>query len=154
MNINFLSPKEKKKLFEEIENRFGITKEKLKFLFFETGKEKIRAFSGTMTREEVYELGKIANVELIGLYFAKKEGRLRLSFDAATLLRKEELKSIVEINEDSRNLWMRGENLDIAVENGVYLIKNKDDVLGCGISDGKKIINCVPKERRIRKKQY
>ena len=48
----------------------------LPYLLLETGKEKIRAFSGNLTREDIFNLGKIANMEIIGLYFVKKENSL------------------------------------------------------------------------------
>ncbi len=149
MKLKFLTSKEKREIVNELKERFGIAE--LPYLLLETGKEKIRAFSGSMTREEIKELSQIANVEIIGMYFVKKENKLRLSFDASVLLRDEGLKNTIETNNSEKELWLRGDNLDIAAENGVYLIKNGSDLLGCGISDGKKIINCVPKERRIRK---
>ena len=96
MNIRFLSSKEKKKLIEELDERFGISKDKLNYMLLETGKEKIRAFSGTMTREEIFELGKIANVEIIGLYAVKKERNLRFSLDFSVLLRKEKFRACPE----------------------------------------------------------
>ena len=150
MNIKFLKSSEKKKLLRELEEQFGITE--LPYLLLETGKEKIRGFSGTMTKEEIIELSKIANVEIIGLYLFKKEKNLRLSLDATQILVNQINKNIIEINKDQLESWLRGKNLDIIKELGVYVIKYKDtgDFIGCGISDGKKIINYIPKERRIR----
>ena len=46
MNIKFISSGEKKKLLRELNEKFGISK--LPYLLFETGKEKIRGFSGTL----------------------------------------------------------------------------------------------------------
>ena len=148
VNSRFIKSSEKKRLLSELEEQFGI--EKLPYLLLETGKEKIRGFSGTMTKEEITELGKISNVEIVGLYLIKKEKNLRLSLDATHLLKEQISKNIIEINNVQLGDWLRGKNLDIAKDSGIYVIKYEDDFVGCGISDGKKIINHIPKERRIR----
>lgn len=82
MNAKFLSSGEKKKLLSELNERFGI--EKLNYIFVETGKQKIRAFSGTLSKEELVRLGAFARVELVGIYFARRDDMsgLRLSLDA------------------------------------------------------------------------
>lgn len=146
--MKFIKSGEKKRIVRELEEQFGITK--LPYLLIETGKQKIRGFSGTMTKEEIRELGEIANVEIIGVYLIKKERKLRLSLDGIMILKDQISKNVVEINDEQLELWLRGKNLDIKKENGVYVVKYGDDFLGCGISDGKKLINHIPKERRIR----
>ncbi len=148
MNLHFLKSGEKKRLLPELEEQFGITI--LPYLLLETGKEKIRGFSGTMTKDEIIELGKIANVEIIGIYLIKREKRLRLSLDATQTLAQQIKKNIIEIEDKYLESWLKGRNLDIVKDSGVYVIKNKEDFIGCAISDGKKLINHIPKERRIR----
>jgi len=150
MNVKLLKSSEKKRILRELEEQFGI--EKLPYLLIETGKQKIRGFSGTMTKEEIRELGEIANVEIIGIYLIKKERKLRLSLDGSMILKDQISKNVVEIDDEQLELWLRGKNLDIKKENGVYVIltQGTNDFLGCGLSDGKKLINHVPKERRIR----
>ena len=147
--MRFLKSSEKKKLIKELEENFGILK--LDYLLIETGKQKIRGFSGTMTKEEIKELSEIANVEIIGIYLFRREGNLRLSLDGTHLLKKQMTKNIIEISDKEIELWLHGKNLEIVKDRGVYAIRYKDDFIGCGISDGKKIINYVPKERRIRR---
>ncbi|MCH7568400.1 MAG: hypothetical protein IIA87_03180 [Nanoarchaeota archaeon] len=148
MNIKFLRASNKKKIVRELEEQFGVTE--LPYILIETGKEKIRGFSGNMTKDEILELSKIANVEIIGLYLLKKERDLRLSLDATQVLASQISKNIIEINNEQFNFWIRGKNLDIRTKEGVYVVKYKSDFVGCGVSNGKKIFNYVPKERRIR----
>ena len=149
MNLRFIKSGEKKRLLAELEDQFGI--KKLPYILVETGKQKVRGFSGTMTREEIRELGEIANVEIIGAYLIKRDRDLRLSLDATHILASQINKNIVGINDKQLDEWLRGNNLDIKKESGVMVIRHKNDFIGCGISDGKKIINHVPKERRIRR---
>ena len=65
MKLIFLKSKEKKKVVEELDEIYGI--ENLNYLLIETGKKKIRGFSGSLTREELQELAQITNVETIGM---------------------------------------------------------------------------------------
>ena len=149
MNIKFIQSGAKKKLVKELNEQFGISKLP-SWIFLETGKKKIRGFSGTMTKDEIKELTEIANVEFLGVYLIKREGQLRLSLDGSEILKEKIDKQIIELTELQKEDWFHGKNLDLILESGIYVIKFENDFLGCGISDGKKLINFMPKERRIR----
>ena len=149
MNLSFLKSGEKRKIVRELEEKFGISN--LSGILMETGKEKIRMFSGTMTREEIIELSYISNVEIIGIYLIKKERDLRLSFDATQVLAKQIKKEILEINDKQFEDWMLGKDLNVKIKRGVVVLKHNGDFIGCGVSNEEKIFNYVPKERRIRK---
>lgn len=149
MNVHFLKSKEKKKIVEELTEIYGITE--LPYLLLETGKQKIRGYSGHLSREELSQLGNILNVELIGMYLiSKKDDDPRLNFDAVPLFRKKITKSIVEINKEQLALWVRGHDIDIACPRGIAVIKYQDDLIGIGKSNTEKIFNYVPKERKIK----
>ena len=148
MNIHFINAKEKKQLIGELNERFGI--EKLDYLLLETGKEKIRAFSGSMTKDEIIKLSEIARIEIIGMYFAKRDFVLRLSFDALHIIKNQVTKNIIEIDDSEFQNWIRGQVIDKEIEKGIYVIRYKGDFVGCGFSNGKRIFKFVPKERQIR----
>jgi NOL1/NOP2/fmu family ribosome biogenesis protein len=146
----FIKSSEKKEILRELNEQFGITE--LPYLFIESGKEKIRAFSGSLSKEEIIEIGKMANVEGVGIYFLKKEVTgIRPSFEALTILRNQITKNILDIDDKQMELWIRGYDLDLKVAEGVYAIRHDKDFIGCGKSNGKVIFNYVPKERRIKK---
>ncbi len=151
MNFRILNSGEKKKLLQQLGERFGISK--LNYLLVETGRGKIRAFSGTLNREEILRLEEIARIELVGLYLARRDemSGLRLSMDAIHLLDEQISKNIIEINEEEFRIWIRGGFLDTDKGEGVYIVKFGDDFVGCGYSNGKKLYNFVPKERRIKR---
>lgn len=152
MSLKFLKAGEKKKLLNELEEKFGMGK--LSYLLVETGKQKIRGFSGSMSKEELIELDEIANVEIVGLYLIRKDEKfgLRLGFDGSMALKEQIVKNVTEISDSDVGKWMKGDSLEIEGEKGVFVLRseNSSDYLGCGAGDGKKIINFVPKERRIR----
>ena len=151
MNMKFIKSGEKKRLLKELKEIFGI--EKLdSWILVETGKKKIRGFSGNMTREEIKELSEISNLEILGTYLVRKETTvLRLGFDATQILKDKITKGIFELSDSQLESWMNGNNINENVEKGIYVLRHADDFVGCGISNGEKIINFVPKERRIRR---
>lgn len=150
MKFAFYNSKERKKLIDELNRVFGITE--IPKSLFEAGREKIRGFSGDLTIDEVYALDRLTNIEFMGMYLFKEDlGHLRIGFDSALLFKEQISKNFVEVNKEQIESWMRGHNLDISLERGIYAVKYNGDVFGCGLSDGKHLINFVPKERRIKK---
>lgn len=149
MNIHFIKSSEKKEIIEELKENFGI--EELPFLLIESGKEKIRGFSGSLSKEEISELGQIAYIEGIGIYLLKREEALRLSFDATQILASQMTKNIIDITDEQLALWIHGQDIETAAPRGTVIIRHGSDFLGCGKSTGGHIVNHVPKERRLKK---
>jgi NOL1/NOP2/fmu family ribosome biogenesis protein len=149
ININFIKSKEKEKILEELNKQFGI--KRLDYTLVMSGKEKIRGFSGDLSKEDILKINELANIEVIGLYLLKEEHDLRLGFDALHILKDNISKNILELKEEQFLQWIRGFDLDLKVPQGTYVIKYKEDLLGCGKSNNEKLFNYVPKDRRIRK---
>lgn len=149
MNLHFIKSGEKKELLAQLHEQFGISE--LPYLLLESGKEKVRAFSGSLSKDEIAELSRLVNIEGIGMYLLKREHDLRLSFNATQLLSSQITKNIIGISEEQAKEWLRGEHLDISTAKGIVLIRHGSDFLGCGISTGERILNHVPKERRLKK---
>ena len=149
MNIHFIKSSEKKEIVEELSESFGITE--LPFLLIESGKEKIRGFTGSLSKDEILQLGQIAYIEGIGLYLIRKEESLRLGFDATQLLSGQITKNIIDIDEKQAHEWLKGQDIEIQAPRGTVVIRCGKDFLGCGKSTSERIINHVPKERRLKK---
>jgi NOL1/NOP2/fmu family ribosome biogenesis protein len=156
MKISLLDNTKKKKLIQSLEKDFGISE--LPYLVIETGKGKYRVYSGSLSKEELNELGKNLNVEIIGASFAKIENeKTRINFDILNLpFVKSQIKpfSTFFIPDEDIVHWMNGGN--IAYETELrnpfpYLImKNGNDILGVGQNSKDCIKNYIPKERRIK----
>ncbi|MBS3081774.1 hypothetical protein J4416_02460 [Candidatus Pacearchaeota archaeon] len=150
MKVEFYDTKKRKKLLEKLNSQFGITS--IPSILFETGREKIRGFSGDLTIDELYALAGISNIEFMGMYLFKQDMEfMRLGFDGALLLKKQIVKNIIDLTDEQVENWMNGYDLDVVLESGIYVIRHKEDVFGCGVSNGRHLINFVPKERRIRR---
>lgn len=131
------------KISREIEERFGT---KIDFKLKEMGKRKIYAY------KECTELEK-QPIDIIhyGFYFGRleKDG-LRLSIEGTQLIGKKVKKNILEIDYNQAIKWMKGEDLQVESETGGYVIlKWRNYYLGCGKLKNRKVINFVPKDRRI-----
>ncbi len=149
MKIEFIKSSEEKQITKELEKTYGITDTKNTLI--RTGRERIRAYSGILTKQEIRELSAITNIEIIGMYIINtKDKDYRLSFDAVSLLKDKINKSIIKINKDQKESWIRGNILEIKTQKGVVVIQYEDDLIGIGKSNGQKIFNYIPKERKIK----
>ncbi len=150
MNLKFIKSSQKRKIIEKLNQQFGI--QSLPYLLMKSGKEKIRAFSGHLSKEEIKTLSYLTNIEIIGLYMFKEENNeFRLTIDATHLLKQQISKNIIEINEQQLQDWLKGNNLDINASEGVKIIKNNEDFIGSGKSNGQKLFNYIPKDRRLKR---
>ena len=91
-------------------------------------------------------------IDSIGLYFGELIGReLRLSIEGSQLVGPHAKKNIVELDEKESREWLHGYDVDINDSyDGFVLVKSKKDFLGCGKFSNGKVLNYVPKARRLR----
>tara|TARA_Y100000310_G_scaffold341643_1_gene441464 strand:- start:1301 stop:1747 length:447 start_codon:yes stop_codon:yes gene_type:complete len=139
----------KKKIINQLNEQYGIST--LQYLLLQFGKEKIRAYSGNLSTEELNVLDANLRIENIGLYFAKEQNDgIRLTLDGVQLIKHQITKNILEINNQQAQDWLKGNDLLIKSDNAFKIIKNNNEFLGCGKSTGERITNFVPKERRVK----
>lgn len=147
--MKFIKSREKKKILKELEEIYGV--EELNYLLIETGKQKLRGFSGSLSKEEILELSEMARIEIIGMYLiSRKDKDLRLSFDAVSLFRKQISKKVFEIDKENFEKWIRGFDLEVSCEKGIVVLRFGGNLVGVGKSNGEKIFNYVPKERKLK----
>jgi len=144
-----LPSSQKKKILKQLNNQFGITN--LPYLFLQFGKEKLRVYSGNLSKPELTDLDKNTRIENIGLYFAKiQPDGIRLTLDGIQLVKDQVTKNTLEINNNQAEEWFKGNDLDIQSDQAFKILKNNNEFIGCGKSTGNRITNFVPKERRIK----
>jgi NOL1/NOP2/fmu family ribosome biogenesis protein len=147
--MKLIHKSEKNKIIEQLKEQFGISK--IPHLLLRFGKEKIRAYSGNLAKEELTTLDNNIRIENIGLYFAKQQqDGIRLSIDAVQLLKSQISKNILELTNKQAQQWLQGQDLDIQTDRAFKILKNQGEFLGCGKSTGDRITNFIPKERRIK----
>lgn len=147
--MKIINSSERNNIIEKLNYQFGI--KNLPYLLLKFGQDKIRLYSGILSKDEIKFLDKETRIENMGLYFAKiQTDGIRLTIDGVQLIKKEITKNILEVDNDIAVKWLKGNDLDIKTDKSFKIIKNKDEFLGCGKSTGDKITNFVPKERRIK----
>ena len=130
-----------------LEKRFGF-KEKLDYVFLMNNKNRIYLINKDFSSVDTSKL----KINSLGLYFGEtKDGNIRLSIEGSQIIGNNCSDNVLELDEKEARDWLKGIDIDKELENkGYALIKHKDDFLGCGKIVDKKILNFVPKNRRLR----
>lgn len=157
--------KSKKKHFVNEVSKFGI--ESIDELLIKSGKERIRAYSGNLSKDEISQIIRVIPVEAIGLYVGKEifnkktqKGETRLSLDGVNYWNNQIKERVVSLTPEQEEKWFRGEDVEVKEEqaekikeNGFVILLSEEskDFIGTGKLNREKIIfNFLPKERRRR----
>ncbi len=138
--------KKVKEIKQVLEDTWGFTQE-LDYVFF-MNERKIYIINPDIKE---FDFEKI-RINSLGLYLGELNDRnqLRLSIEGAQIIGKHAAKNILDINEEQAALWMKGEDLELESDiDNFVIIRCKDDFLGCGKPKEGKILNFVPKNRRV-----
>ncbi|MEM4336701.1 MAG: hypothetical protein QXG86_01730 [Candidatus Woesearchaeota archaeon] len=145
--LKFLNTKEIKEIRKKIEEQWGCD-----FIsdnvFVLSSKNKIYLLSKDVEKINF----KNMRISSAGLYFAEisENGELRLSIEGAQLIGRDATKNVVNLTTDQVKNWLRGNDLDINTgKNCFVILKHGSDFLGTGRAKQNKIINFIPKTRRI-----
>jgi len=145
-NLRVLERKDRKRFLEILKKQFGF-KDKLDYVFLINNKNKVFI----VNKEIAYiELSKI-RINSIGLYIAEfRNNEVRPSIDGSQIIGPKAKKNIVELNEKEARSWLKGNDLEKEVgAEGFVILKHDKDYLGSGKVKENRILNFVPKTRRL-----
>jgi NOL1/NOP2/fmu family ribosome biogenesis protein len=163
MKIQILDNAKKKKFIEGIED-LGV--KKIRELLIRVGNERIRAYSGNLSVDEIMGIWRILPIEGVGLYvgkdFVDRSGvrEVRLSVDGMHVWKEQITEKILVLTAEQEVEWFKGKNVDLTEEQtskfkdtkGFIAVKSSDskDFVGTGkVGDGAKVLyGFLPKERR------
>lgn len=147
-NVEFLNSKKCKEVYALIEKQYGAKIPKI-YVFALNNKGKIYAVNseiGYLNRSNY-------NVDRLGLYLGRysHEG-IRCSIEGSQLIGKYASKSVLVLDESQRLDWVTGKDVDLNEdhEDRLVLVKHKSDFIGGGKVRSNKLLNAVPKSRRLR----
>ena len=147
--MKVLKSSQKKKILKQLNEQFGIIE--LPYLLLQFGKEKLRAYSGKLSVEELNKLDNHLRIETIGLYFAKQQiDGIRLTLDGIQLFKNQITKTILNLDDKQADNWLKGNDLDIQSDKAFKILQHNNEFIGCGKSTGERITNSMPKERRVK----
>jgi NOL1/NOP2/fmu family ribosome biogenesis protein len=162
MKIDVLSRGKKKKFVEGLDS-LGI--KKIPQMLVRSGKEKIRAFSGSLDREAIMNIWHLLSIEGIGLYVGKdmvnRNGvrEVRLSLDGMHVWRDQLTERILFLTSEQEAEWFLGRDIELdgkqKIEAGFVSVKSGEDFVGVGKigADGKTLFSFLPRERRRKERQ-
>jgi len=146
-NLKFLNKKEAERIINKIKYQFGINKLDFNYGMLQNKEGKIFIISKDVNKIDLSKL----RINELGLYIAKIDKELRLTIEGSQLFGKSATKNVYGINEEEADSWMQGNEISCSKEfNGFVIIKYKNNYIGSGKWKDYKIINFIPKERRIK----
>ena len=145
-NLKILNKKEIKNILKLIKKQWDCDI-KLDYTFLKNEKDKLYIVTKEISKIDLDKL----RVNNFGIYFATMaENTLRLSIEGSQIIGPNAKKNILELDEEETKQWLKGIDLEKQTkEKGFVIIKNNNDFIGCGKAVEKKILNYVPKARRI-----
>ncbi|MBT7102570.1 hypothetical protein HN935_03605 [archaeon] len=159
MKIQILNNAKKKKIVAELAN---LGMEKIPELLVRTGKERIRAYSGDLSTEQIMEIWRMLPIESIGVYAGKERisrngvREVRLSVDGMHVWKEQLTERVFVLSEEQEKEWFLGKNIELDDDQGFGAgfvnVKAGEDFVGMGRIgvDGDMLYNFLPKERRRR----
>jgi len=142
--LRFLNKKETKSILKKIKEYYGDTFS-IEHIYSITPENKIFIISKEFSNFRFDRL----KINTLGLYIAKleKDG-IRLSIEGSQIIKP--TKNILELNQEQSKNWLNGQQLEIkSDEKGYKVIKLGNDFLGTGKLTENRLINYIPKYRRI-----
>jgi NOL1/NOP2/fmu family ribosome biogenesis protein len=145
-DLKILNRKEIKKIKEELKKQFGYADD-LDYVFLINQKNRIYIVTKDLADIDVRKL----RVNSYGLYLGEsKEGAIRLGMDGSQLIGPKARKNMLELGEQEAKEWLKGYDLAYSGRlKGYVLLQHDGDFLGCGKVVQSKILNYVPKIRRM-----
>ncbi len=147
-NFEVLNGKSIKEIVKLLNNQWGFD-EPLNFGFLQRDND-LFLITPSVDQLDMKEL----NINSAGVYFAElRHDQLRLSLEGSQIIGPQAKKNVLELDDEQAQQWIRG--VDVPVENvqdtgnGYVIIKSGNDFFGCGRIKEGKLLNFVPKSRRL-----
>ena len=147
MKLKILGKRHVKKIFALIKKQWGADVY-FKHVFLQDRNGKLYIINRDISRVDVNKL----QINSIGMYFgAIANEELRLSIEASQMIGPSAEKNTINLKKEQISIWLAGNDLDyLGEERGFVLIRYKNDFLGAGRIKEGKILNFIPKPRRLK----
>lgn len=151
-SMRFFEQSEIKNLENVLNKNYGAAFDLSNFIVIQTAEEKIWLSSLEIKN---IPLEKVA-LNSVGMYFGKmkRNEKMHLSIEGCQLLGKEITKNVIEVNRETAEKFMRGENIEITETTGCdphnfVVIKSGSEYVGSGLLVEGHVENLTPKSRRM-----
>jgi NOL1/NOP2/fmu family ribosome biogenesis protein len=147
INLKILNKKQIKEILALIKQQWNAEID-LNYAFLQDKNDKIFIINKEFAEIDLEKL----RINSLGMYFAQKmiDG-LRLSIEGSQLIGPKAQKNVLELDNKQTKQWLQGIDVEIKTELKNYVIlKYKKDFLGTGKIKQNKILNYIPKSRRLK----
>lgn len=146
MRADALNGKETKEITKWLEQNFEADLN-LDYYFFKNEGGKVYIVNKELSDIDLTKL----RIDSLGLYFCTEmDDGYRLSIEGSQIIGKYAKKNVLAIDDEEMIRWLKGEDLTANDINGYYIVKHNKDFVGCcKIKDGR-VLNYVPKARRVK----
>ena len=159
MKITVMDRAKKKKFIAGLTD---LGMKKIPQMLVKSGQERVRAFTGDMNKDELYDFWRLLPIEGVGLYVGKdmlnRNGvhEMRLSLDGMHIWKDQLTERVLELTPEQEEVWFKGVNIELTedqigkIPDGFVNVKSGGDLVGMGkIGDsGKTLFGFLPKEQR------
>jgi len=153
--LTFLNKKKVKEIFSILDKQWGLKKgfeKNLDYTFMINSKDKIYIINKQIADINI----DVLRIDSMGLYFGErrsgvKNSEIRLSIEGSQIVGPFATKNVVEISDGLKRLWIRGYDIEVKESGNFFaIVSNSGDYLGCGRLKEGKLLNHIPKSRRVR----
>ena len=142
--MKILSKKQIRELMNLLDKQFGFNHE-LDYIFIKDSRDYY------ITNKS---LGKInfnsLNVKRIGIFLGKViDNNFILSIEGSQIIGRSSNKNIIDVDAEEIKSWFKGMNLRKSLDNGVYLLRYKNDFVGTCKVINNELINSLDKSSRV-----
>ncbi|MBW2982093.1 hypothetical protein KY343_04390 [Candidatus Woesearchaeota archaeon] len=146
-NAKILNKKQIKEILSLIKQQWNADID-LDYAFLQDKEDKIFIINKEFAEIDLTKL----RINNMGLYIAQKmvDG-LRLSIEGSQIIGPKAKNNILELDDKQTKQWLQGYDIEIKTELKNYVIlKHNKDFLGTGKIKENKILNYIPKSRRLK----
>lgn len=147
MNVKILNKKAVKEILALIKDQWNADID-LDYAFLQDKEYKIFIINKEFAELDLTRL----RINNMGLYFGQKmiDG-IRLSIEGSQIIGPKAKKNVLELTEKQTKQWLKGEDIEVDTElDGYVILKSDKDFLGTGKVKQNKILNYIPKSRRLK----
>lgn len=144
----FLNTKGVRNLIKRLQTQYGFS-EKLNYAFIKNDNNKVYIINKDIDRIPFEKL----RLNSIGMYFCEDKGdsNIRLSIEGSQIIGPMAVSNVIMVDDIQKHLWLKGFNIEFKGNSkGYIIIKSGDDFLGSAKHKNGRLLNHVPKERRIK----
>ena len=144
-NGKFLNSKERKEIFRLVEEQFGCSFTS-DLVFCLNNKEKVFVVNRDIDGLPLDNL----RVDKLGMYVGTIQADgFRLSIEGSELIGPQATKNILDLSFEQMREWLKGKDIEGPEGNSFILLRHNSYWLGCGKLKEGRILNYIPKNRRI-----